>query len=202
MFFIFIQSMIRPHFLPACCNRAPCVARLVRLQRLFRLAVLCVVLAALPVLTAHSAAVQAATDERASSPTLYALVDEGSCLNVREHPHLGATVTLRLSRGDAVSLCSLRPDGWAQIDRAGDPGYCRVEYLTDAPPDAPVDAEVAVKNLRVRAIPGGKVLRKLQKGDTVSVYGWIPDTDGNRWANIGDSFVLWSCLSQPVKPTV
>ena len=49
--------------------------------------------------------------------------------------------------------------------------------------------------MRVRALPQGKVIRRLRKGDAVSVCGWVPDADGDRWANIGDGFVLASCLS-------
>lgn len=141
-----------------------------------------------------SAGMQPAATE--GSQTLYALVQADSCLNVRERPDLGAGVTLRLSRGDAVCLCGIVSGGWAQIDRAGDPGYCRIEYLTDAPPADPVEATVTLPGVRVRSLPQGKVIRKLRKGDNVSVLGWVPDADGNRWANIGDGFVLAACLSQ------
>ena len=143
-----------------------------------------------------SASPEAAESDGADeSRTLYALVGADSCLNVRERPRLSAAVTLRLSRGDAVCLCALGSDGWAQIDRAGDPGYCRIEYLTDAPPAEPAGASVALPGVRVRSLPRGKVIRRLRKGDTVTVFGYVPDADGDRWANVGDGFVLAACLT-------
>jgi uncharacterized protein YgiM (DUF1202 family) len=135
-----------------------------------------------------------ATADLADS-TLYALVAEDSWLNVRERPTPGAAVVLRLTRGDAVSLCTLRADGWACIDRAGDPGYCRIEYLTDTPPADPVSAQTVLPQVRVRALPGGKALAKLRKGAQVSVCGWVSDAQGVRWANIGDGFIRADCLA-------
>lgn len=126
---------------------------------------------------------------------LYALVSEDSWLNVRERPTAEAAIVLRLTRGDAVSLCALRPDGWASIDRAGDPGYCRIEYLTDVPPAMPVCAQTVLPQVRVRALPDGKALARLRKGTAVSVCGWVSDTQGIRWANIGNGFIRADCLA-------
>ena len=42
---------------------------------------------------------------------------------------------LRLTRGDALTLYRIDADGWAEVSRAGDPGYCRAAYLCDALPN-------------------------------------------------------------------
>ncbi len=127
--------------------------------------------------------------------TYYALVAEESCLNVRERPTPGAAIVLRLTRGDTVTLCALQSDGWACIDRAGDPGYCRIEYLTDTPPAEPVPALTVLPQVRVRALPGGKSLARLRKGTSVSVCGWVSDAQGVRWANTGSGFIRADCLA-------
>ena len=122
--------------------------------------------------------------------TAYALVNADSCLNVREAPGLNRAVVIRLDRGDAVTVLEQRTDGWAYVERAGDYGYCRMEYLTDEPPEEPEVYVTSAGKVNLRALPGGKALRKLKKGMTVTVLGWITDTDGVRWARLADGYVM------------
>lgn len=124
------------------------------------------------------------------SRTAYVLVDAQSWLNVRERPEAHAAVTLRLTRGDAVTVCRIDATGWAEVSRAGDPGYCRARYLCDAPP---ADAEACVAaagKLNVRAAPGGRVVGRLARGEAVTVLGTLTDDGGDRWAILPGGFVL------------
>lgn len=135
-----------------------------------------------------------------SGRTVYVMVAESSWLNIRERPEAHAPVTLRLTRGDELTVYRIGTDGWAEVCRAGDPGYCRAAYLCD---DAPADAvrcRTAAPRLKVRAAPGGKVLRRLRQNTPLTVRGWLTDDDGARWANIGDGFVLASCLAAAESP--
>ena len=126
--------------------------------------------------------------------TAYVLVSEGSWLNIREKPKAHAPVVLRLPRGDALTLHSVSPSGWAEVSRAGDPGYCRAAYLCDDPPAPALRCLTTAGKLRVRVAPLGKVLRKLKAGVAVTVRGTLTDDAGDRWANIGSGFVLAAFL--------
>lgn len=121
---------------------------------------------------------------------MYVLVEESSWLNIRERPAADAPVTLRLTRGDAISAYAMDEDGWVEVSRAGDPGYCRVEYLTEQPPQTPVTCVATVGKLNVRALPNGKVVGRLRRGDAITVLGQMTDAQGEAWANTGDGYVL------------
>lgn len=133
-----------------------------------------------------------------TATTMYVLVTEDSCLRVHEKPSMGSEVTIRLTRGDTVKVYTISKNGWANISRAGDPGYCRVEFLTEAPPTEPIACTATVGKLNVRVLPykSADRVRKLQKGDQVSVIGTLTGSDGTEWANIGDGFVLKKYLEE------
>lgn len=124
------------------------------------------------------------------SQTMYVLVDQDSWLNIRERPTLHADVTIRMERGDVLEVYSVSKDGWAEISRASDAGYCRAEYLTDTLLETPVPYLATAGKLMVRLALGGATLRRLKRGEEVAVAGWFTDPDGTRWANIGHGFVM------------
>jgi uncharacterized protein YgiM (DUF1202 family) len=126
--------------------------------------------------------------------TMYAVVEGDSWLNVREKPKEHAAITLRLNRGDAVKVYGIDEYGWADISRAGDPGFCRIEYLSDTAPIEPETCVTTEGKVNVRKLPGGKPVRKLARGDSVTVTCWVTDADGVTWANIGDGFVMKAYL--------
>jgi len=101
---------------------------------------------------------------------------------------------MRLTRGDELTLYGIGEGGWAEVCRAGDTGYCRVEYLCDDSPGDVQRLRSAVSKLKVRATPGGKVLCRLRRGEEVTVRGYLTDDTGAVWANIGIGFVKASCL--------
>jgi uncharacterized protein YgiM (DUF1202 family) len=136
-----------------------------------------------------------ATAEEAPA-TKYVLVDTGSWLNIRERPEAHATVVIRMERGEALQLYTIRADGWAEVARAGDSGFCRVEYLCDALPDAPAPYTAAADKLRVRALPSTEAdtIQKLRKGKQVEVLGFITCED-TRWARVTGGFIMADYLS-------
>ena len=129
-------------------------------------------------------------EDTGQSTEMFVLVPEGEILNVRYNPKPHSDIVLKLDRGESVKVYGISDDGWADIGRAGDPGYCRIEYLTSTPPTEPADYITTVGKVNVRKVPGGKPVRSLGKGETVSVIGWVTDADGTEWANIGDGFVM------------
>lgn len=136
-----------------------------------------------------------ATAARADGTTAYVLVDADSVLNVRMHPNLSADVVFRMERGETLSVDQLDGDGWAEVSRAGDFGYCRIEYLSEEPPADPQPYTATIGKLRVRALPGGEPVRKLRKGEAVVVLSWLHDADGTLWARITDGYVMAAYLA-------
>ncbi len=127
----------------------------------------------------------AMADER----TAYVVVDAGSVLNVRMLPSLGADVLFVMERGESLSVDSLGRDGWAQVSRAGDFGFCRIEYLSDTPPMEPERYLTTANKLRVRKLPNGDSVRKLGKGVQVLVTGWLTDEDSVTWAKVDGGYI-------------
>lgn len=135
--------------------------------------------------------VSCAHAEDTGQPTdMYVLVPDGEILMVRYNPKPHADIVLKLNRGDNVKVYGISDDGWADISRAGDPGYCRIEFLTSKPPEEPADYITTAGKVNVRKVPGGTRVRKLGNGETVSVIGWVTDADGTEWADVGDGFVM------------
>lgn len=126
----------------------------------------------------------------AERKTVYVLADESSVLNVRELPRIGAEKVFEMERGETLTMDSLDKYGWACVSRAGDFGYCRVEYLTDKPPEEATVYQTTVGKLKVRDVPGGDTVRKLKNGATVMVTGWITDIDGTQWAHVEGGYVM------------
>jgi uncharacterized protein YgiM (DUF1202 family) len=131
------------------------------------------------------AAPAALADERAA----YVLVEVGSVLNVRTHPRLKAEVLFVMERGEALIVDDVRQDGWAEVSRAGDFGYCRIEYLSDEPPADPQPYTTTAGKLRLRQLPNGDTVRKLGKGKQVMVTGWFTDADGVQWAKVDGGYI-------------
>lgn len=128
--------------------------------------------------------------------TRYVLVDEGSVLNIRERPEPHAHIPFKMERGEALQVYAIRADGWAEVARAGDSGYCRVEFLCDALPDAPIACTVSVDKLRVRTLPSDKAdtVQKLRKGKEVKVLAFLTCED-TRWARVTSGFIMADYLS-------
>ena len=126
----------------------------------------------------------------------YVLVEEGSVLNIRERPKAHAAVIIRMERGETLQVYAISADGWAEVSRAGDGGYCRVEYLCDALPDAPIDCTASVDKLRIRALPSDKAetVKKLRKGKQVEVLAFLT-CDDTRWARVCGGFIMADYLS-------
>ncbi len=133
--------------------------------------------------------------------TAFVLVGAESWLNIRERPKAHAPVVLRLTRGDALTLYRIDADGWAEVSRAGDPGYCRATYLCDALPTGAERMRAAAGKLNVRSAPAGDVLARLKAGAAVTVRAYLTDDDGVRWANIGVGFVMAAYL-EPLSDAV
>jgi uncharacterized protein YgiM (DUF1202 family) len=131
----------------------------------------------------------------ADTDTAYVLVEAGSVLNVRTHPSLGADVVFRMERGETLNVDQLDGNGWAEVSRAGDFGYCRIAYLSENPPADPQPYTATVGKLRVRTLPGGETVRKLHKGEAVAVLGWLHDADGTLWARTADGYVMGAYLA-------
>jgi uncharacterized protein YgiM (DUF1202 family) len=136
-----------------------------------------------------------ATAEEAPS-TKYVLVDTGSYLKIRERPEAHATVVIRMERGEALQVYAIHADGWAEVARAGDSGYCRVEFLCDALPDTPIACTSSVDKLRVRALPSveADTVQKLRKGKQVEVLAFLTCED-TRWARVAGGFIMADYLS-------
>ena len=128
--------------------------------------------------------------------TKYVLVGSDSWLNIREHPKAHAAVTIRMERGEALQVYAVSKDGWAEVARAGDGGYCRVEFLCDELPDSPVAMTASVDKLRVRALPDAKAttVKKLRKGDQATVTAFLT-LDGIQWAHVAGGFLMVDYLT-------
>ena len=128
---------------------------------------------------------------------MYVFVAEGSWLNVRETPKAHANVTLRMERGEVLTVYSLGVNGWAEVGRAGDSGYCRIEYLSDDLPGEPVQYTTMVGKLHVRTLPFEKAetVCKLQKGVNVAVLGMVT-VDDVQWARVENGFIQSGFLAE------
>ncbi len=107
-----------------------------------------------------------------------------SYLNCRWSPDRDSEVVYKLYPGDSAVMVAL--DGsWAKLVIAGDECWASIDYLTDRPPDAPSQmATVTGGRLALRVGPDGKRLGWLEKGQEVTVKGWL---DG--WARVDDGWV-------------
>jgi len=128
--------------------------------------------------------------------TKYVLVDAGSWLNIRESPKAHAEVTVRMERGEELKVYTVGADGWVKVVRAGDGGYCRVEYLCDALPDASMVYTAAADKLRIRTLPDTKAsaVKKLRKGDQVTVLAFLTVND-IQWARVSAGFIMADYLT-------
>lgn len=121
--------------------------------------------------------------------TLYAVVEEGSVLNVRDAPGNG-DVYLRLERGEAVTLLENK-NGWAYVAVGSEYGWACMDYLSAEPPtDGPVQARIAGNGrVALRDKPDGERVKWMQPDDTVTVYGYLDGTDA-RWARVDGGYVM------------
>ncbi len=115
------------------------------------------------------------TMAKSEGQALYCIAN---AVNVRESP-VDGYVLLRLDRGDLV-LLQEEADGWCRIDRAGDIGWVKMDYLSDAAPDTqPSKATVTGGRLALRDEPDGKRTGWLKDGQAVEVLG-----ERNGWARV------------------
>lgn len=130
----------------------------------------------------------------AEAQTMYVDVAEGSHLNARSKPRTGA-IEAKLERGWAVEVVETR-DGWATITGWGECGTCYVDarYLSEEAPGNPTPCkptrmQTSADKVRLRAYPGGEVLRRLEKGDAVTVTGWVTH-EGTAWAQVDGGYIM------------
>jgi len=117
-------------------------------------------------------------------------------LNIREQPKAHALITFKMERGESLKVYGISADGWAEVSRAGDSGYCRVEFLCDSLPDAPIACTTTVDKLRIRTLPSDKAdtVKKLRKGKQVEVLAFLT-CDGIQWARVASGFIMADYLS-------
>lgn len=149
----------------------------------------------LPAADAPAAFVAPASLADDGSRTAYVLVSAKSWLNVRERPAAHAAITLRLTRGDALTVYHIDSAGWAEVSRAGDPGFCRARYLCDTPPGEPLPCVTTAGKVNLRAAPSGKAVGRLSCGQAVTVLGTLTDDQGDCWALLANGFVRARYLS-------
>lgn len=149
-----------------------------------------VVLAALMVLAA----------KLAEAETMWVDVAPGSHLNARSKPRTGQ-IEAKLGRGQAVEVTQIR-DGWATIIGWGECYTCYVdarylsgEALADPTPCDPVRMQTGAEKVRLRAYPGGEVLRRLEKGTAVTVTGWVTHED-TAWAQVDGGYIMAEFLEE------
>lgn len=119
-------------------------------------------------------------------------------LRVRESPSIHSTEIGKLWYGDPVTIESYA-DGWAQVGRVSNEtgsGYVMVGYLTDALTD-PLECKTTA-SVRMRDLPGGDVVKKLQKGATVTVIG-VLTIDGVEWAQTKNGWIMNEFLEEETK---
>ena len=116
-------------------------------------------------------------------------------LRVHERPSIHSVGIGKLWFGDVVTIESYA-NGWAQVGRVSNEagsGYVMVGYLTDAL-TGPFTA-VATASVRMRDLPGGDVVKKLQKGATVTVIG-VLTIDGVEWAQTENGWIMNEFLEE------
>lgn len=136
----------------------------------------------------------------AAAETMWVNVDDGSHLNGRSQPRNGS-IEAKLLRGWEVEVIRC-VDGWALVDGYGESGCCWVDarYLMDTMPGetnecSPVQMRTTVNKLRVREYPGGGVVERLKKGETVTVTAWM-EQDGEIWARVDGGWVMGRYLEE------
>ncbi len=148
------------------------------------------------VMTAFLLAIAISDTARGESINVYTVSLEDGVLNIRDNPWVGAEIIGCLYNGDTVSVISDK-DGWALVEapiEAGK-GYVCDTYLTLNADDRGQYVNVSGGRVRVREVPGGKLVRWLKTGDTVVVTRWTK-YDGCMWAYVGDGYVLRDCLAK------
>ena len=140
------------------------------------------------------AALLAAAIQLAQAETMWVDVAPGSHLNARSKPRTGV-IEAKLERGWAVEVAETT-DGWAAITGWGECGTCWVDvrYLSEEAPKDPTPCkpekmQTKADKVRLRAYPGGEVLRRLEKGAAVTVTGWVTH-EGAAWAQVEGGYVM------------
>lgn len=130
----------------------------------------------------------------AAAQIMYVHVEPDSYLNARSKPRTG-DIEAKLDRGQAVDVTEIRA-GWATIVGWGETWICYVDadYLSENPieepiPCDPTEMRTTAEKVRLRACPGGRVVRRLKKGSTVTVVGWVMDGK-TLWAELEDGFIM------------
>lgn len=131
---------------------------------------------------------------KAKADTMYVRVADGSHLNGRSAPVNGA-IEAKLLPGWAVEVTDTQ-NGWACVEGYGEGGCVWVDmhYLTSEEPGERIDCQpvqmtAAVDKLRVRNCPGGRILRRLRKGEAVTVTAYM-EQGGQTWAKISGGWVM------------
>ena len=136
----------------------------------------------------------------ARGETMWVNVAEGSHLNARSKPRTG-DIEAKLERGTEVEVTEIR-SGWATIQGWGECWTCYVDarYLTEEKPGEeieckPVEMQTSADKVRLRECPGGDVVKRLKKGQKVTVTGWMEHA-GETWAKVDGGWLMMRYLAE------
>ena len=129
----------------------------------------------------------------ADTTVMYVHVREGTMLNGRREPSVDSPIVMRMERGFAVDVLSVK-NGWARIiGSESGTCWCSVDYLASYHPDGKPVYGTVVSNgrVRIRQSPDGETVGYVRNGDQVEVRFRI---DG--WAYIGSGYVMTEFLEK------
>lgn len=133
----------------------------------------------------------ACAEERAVIDHAVVIVDPGEYLKGRSRP-IDGDIMMRLYLGYEVEIVAER-NGWYEII-GGELDTCWVcgDYIANeyTPLSNPTTYRVSSNGrVRLRALPGGKAVKWLGNGDTVTVTAWVV-VDDVEWGMCDDGFVM------------
>jgi SH3-like domain-containing protein len=143
-----------------------------------------------------------AVAEAGELKTGWAMCKPDSCVNIRSRPNKHSSVVAHAYMGDEITLTGKKYGKWRHCIfpcEAGE-GWIRADYLST---DEPIDIgsgrfEVEKNRTLVRVSAGGKIIRRLNAGDVVSVY-----LITNEWCVTNKGFIKTECLvALPYEPSV
>ena len=136
----------------------------------------------------------------ARGETMWVNVAEGSHLNARSKPRTG-DIEAKLERGWAVEVTEIR-DGWATLPGWGECGTCYADarYLSrektgEAAPCKPTRMQLNADKVRLRECPGGDVVKRLHKGQMVTVTA-TAEHAGETWAKVDGGWLMMRYLAE------
>lgn len=129
---------------------------------------------------------------------MYAAHTSGE-LNVRDAAGYDGQKIGYLMPGDAVGFVEHK-HGWTLVTcgvEAGK-GWVKTEYLTTDLDGAGEYVNTSGGRVRLRDAPDGKGIGWVKAGATVSVSGWVVDSDGREWGCTKSGYVARECFEGAV----